>query len=85
MLVSGYWYSGSGVSPFYWNGNNGPSNANINIGARAVILWESTERACTTLPKGKTDCTQFKKEVFITVAQFRLRRVISNHDKRNAA
>jgi len=32
-----------------------------------------------------TDCNQFKKEVFITVAQFRLRRIVSNHDKCNAA
>lgn len=32
-----------------------------------------------------TDCNQFKKEVFLTVAQFRLRRIVSNHDKRNAA
>jgi hypothetical protein len=51
--VSWNWNNGTNVSPFYWNGNNGPSNANINIGARAVILWESTEKACTTLPKGK--------------------------------
>ena len=53
MHVSGNWNNGTNVSPFYWNGNNGPSNTNINIGARAVILWESTERAHATLPKGK--------------------------------
>jgi hypothetical protein len=53
--VSGNWNNGGNVSPFYWNGNNTPSNANINIGSRAVILFAkaSIERARTTLPKGK--------------------------------
>ncbi len=53
--VSGNWNNGANVSPFYWNGNNSPSNANINISARAVILFAkaSIERARTTLPKGE--------------------------------
>ena len=37
VRVSGYWDSGSYVAPFYWFGDYGPSGANINIGARAVI------------------------------------------------
>ena len=41
VLVSGRWSSGAGVSPFYWIGYNGPSNANIGGGARAVIEQEA--------------------------------------------
>jgi hypothetical protein len=37
VRVSGSWTDGALVSPFYWNGNAGPSYTNINIGARAVI------------------------------------------------
>jgi hypothetical protein len=37
VLVSGGWADGSLVSPFYWFGIFGPSDANFSISARAVI------------------------------------------------
>ena len=40
VLVSGSWLDGLYVSPFCWHGSNGPSNAGIRIGARAVIEQE---------------------------------------------
>jgi len=50
--VGGNFNNGGNVSPFYWNGNNGPGNTNINIGGRSDILCID-ERAVTTLPKGE--------------------------------
>lgn len=41
VLVSGVWNSGAGVSPFFWNGSNGPSDAFLSFGARAVIEQEA--------------------------------------------
>jgi hypothetical protein len=37
VRVSGYWHDGAYVSPFFWNGDYGPSDTNIHVGARAVI------------------------------------------------
>jgi hypothetical protein len=37
LHVGGNWNNGSNVSPVYANGNNGPGNSNINIGARQIL------------------------------------------------
>lgn len=55
----GNWNNGANVSPLYWNGNNSPTDTNINIGARAVIctigqIRETlSHRASLILPKGE--------------------------------
>lgn len=41
VLVSGSWYTGASVSPFCWIGGSGPSDADISVGARAVIEQEA--------------------------------------------
>jgi hypothetical protein len=40
VRVSGAWSYGTYVSPFYWSGYNGASDAYVNFGARAVIEQE---------------------------------------------
>jgi hypothetical protein len=37
----GNWNNGSNVSPWYWNGNNNPSNSNHNIGGRLILETET--------------------------------------------
>lgn len=55
--VGGNWNNGDNVSPLYWNGNNTPSETNINVGARVVFVGLEERReickAFTALPKGK--------------------------------
>jgi len=43
----GNWNNGTNVSPFYWNGNNSPTNTNINIGGRLIrILLKKSATPC---------------------------------------
>jgi hypothetical protein len=54
--VGGNFNNGSNAGLFYWNLNNSPSNANINIGARHIfkikILFLST---ISSIPLGKNN------------------------------
>lgn len=42
LIVGGNWNNGTNAGLWYWNGNNGASNANSNIGGRIcckILLW----------------------------------------------
>jgi hypothetical protein len=75
LYCGGNWNNGSNAGLWYWNGNNGSSNSNGNIGGRILINniyvtrtilapWQKTlrkEGGLVEFPKDREEIKRYEK------------------------